>query len=151
MKRLLYIIAAMMTYSVSVQAQTSSDTILTDTLDIRFSGMPYKVYCEITSILNNYTAQTTVEVNFGQSQTQNNTLVDNEGRPIVFNSNIDAMNYMSRRGWEFEQIYIDKLSGKDSDATRICHCIMSKFVNPDNPINEGFKVKAQFKKRKDRK
>lgn len=40
-------------------------------------------------------------MDYGQESLAKNTLVDENGKPIYFNSVIGMLNYMSERGWEF--------------------------------------------------
>lgn len=71
-------------------------------------------------------------------------LVDDEGKPLKFNSMIDAMNYMAQRGWEFEATYP---VGK-GDLTY--HWLLSKTITNGKSITDGFTTKRQFKEaRKD--
>ena len=55
-----------------------------------------KVYCEIVGTSKMFSKKLTIEVDFGQESTlfSRETLVDENGKPIVFNSMVDAMNYM---------------------------------------------------------
>ncbi len=47
-------------------------------------------------------------VDFGQAASyfEDKSLRDENGNRIVFNSMVDAMNYMGRDGWEFVQAYV---------------------------------------------
>ncbi|MBO7313597.1 MAG: hypothetical protein J6U48_05155 [Alistipes sp.] len=55
---------------------------------------PYTVYCSLSGA--SYS-----QIDYGQESLLRNTLVDEDGRAIYFNSIIGAMNYMSARGWRF--------------------------------------------------
>lgn len=51
----------------------------------------------------------TVEIDFGDERKffADNRLKDPAtGKPRAFNSMIDAMNYMGKQGWNFEQAYV---------------------------------------------
>lgn len=57
-------------------------------------------------------------IDFGQ-QTKAfgyNWLKDSEENKILFNSSIEALNYMTSRGWEFVQAYT---SGEDNKCTHL--------------------------------
>lgn len=69
-------------------------------------GIPEYVYCEIVGSQKMFTTRINVVVNFGQKlKVFDNRLRDNHGRLREFNSMIDALNYMSRQGWEFVQAF----------------------------------------------
>ena len=55
---------------------------------------PYTAYCSMSG--GSYS-----QVDYGQESLVKNTLVDEDGRPIYFNSVVGMLNYMSERGWEF--------------------------------------------------
>lgn len=76
MKRIFTIVAALMMV-VSLSAQ-----------------QPYTAYCSMSGA--SYS-----QVDYGQESLVKNTLVDENGKPIYFNSVIGMLNYMSERGWEF--------------------------------------------------
>lgn len=76
MKRIFTIVAALMMV-VSLSAQ-----------------QPYTAYCSMSGA--SYS-----QVDYGQESLAKNTLVDENGKPIYFNSVIGMLNYMSERGWEY--------------------------------------------------
>lgn len=55
---------------------------------------PYTAYCSMSG--GSYS-----QVDYGQESLVKNTLVDEDGRPIYFNSVVGMLNYMSKLGWEF--------------------------------------------------
>ena len=55
---------------------------------------PYTAYCSMSG--GSYS-----QVDYGQESLVKNTLVDEDGKPIYFNSVVGMLNYMSERGWEF--------------------------------------------------
>lgn len=76
MKRIFTIVAALMMVA-SLSAQK-----------------PYTAYCSMSG--GSYS-----QVDYGQESLVKNTLVDEDGKPIYFNSVVGMLNYMSERGWEF--------------------------------------------------
>lgn len=91
-----------------------------------------KVYCELLGTQKFLSTKVTVQVDFGQ-QTKffsDNRLVDEKGEVIVFNSMVDAMNYMGTMGWEFEQAYVVTL-GSGAGGSNVYHWLLSKFVGED--------------------
>lgn len=109
---------------------------------------PYKVYCEIVATPKIFSNKINVELDFGQFSgfwSQDRQLVDDQGNTIDFNSALDAANYMARRGWELEEVFIvQSISGGDSGTTRY-HWVLSKMVTDDSQITEGLRTKGMKK------
>lgn len=101
---------------------------------------PYKVYCEIVSHARVLSNKVDVELDFGQASgfwTGDRRLYDENGKNIVFNSMLDAANYMARRGWELEEAFpVISINSGDSGNTSY-HWVMSKLVTDDSQITEG--------------
>ena len=95
-----------------------------------------RIYCELLGTQGLFTKKVTVSVDFGQQSRffSNDTLVDEKGDVIIFNSMVDAMNYMGRLGWEFEQAYVVTL-GSGSTSTNVYHWLLSKVVDEDGDTN----------------
>ena len=91
--------------SMQVQAQTSAEKVLIDSLNTLVISQ-YS-YCEIVGTANLIGTKVTIQLDFGQ---ENKFLADKrykdaDGKPIKFNSMVDAMNFMGNSGWEFCQAY----------------------------------------------
>lgn len=95
---------------------------------------PYKVYCALSARHSetSTTAISRVEIDYGQERLVRNYLVDESGKPLKLNSITAVANYMSKLGWELEDSYV---VGEDIDH---CVWIMSKYVNSDEEITDGF-------------
>ena len=109
-----------------------------------FAGAQQKVYCELLGQGKLFSSKVTVTVDFGQDQWQNNKLVDENGKKIVFNSMIDAMNFMGKLGWEFEQAYVITV-GSGSSAQNVNNWLLSRYIGDGEAIDEGIKTKSQYK------
>ena len=103
MMKNVFLSAALMLLSISAFAQTAEENLFSGPED--FDTYPREVYCEIESytkrILTNKVA---VKVDFGQEadfRYKDSRLVDENGEDIIFNSIVDAANYMAKRGWIF--------------------------------------------------
>ena len=109
----------------------------------------YKVYCEIIGQTHSLSSKVDVELDFGQSYSfwsSDRRLFDENGKKIVFNSMLDAANYMARRGWELEVAFpVVSISSGDSESPEY-HWIMSKMVENDAQITEGLKTGDMLKK-----
>ena len=93
---------------------------------------PHTAYCSLSGA--SYS-----QIDYGQKSLLRNTLVDENGEAIYFNSIIGAMNYMSERGWMF--MYEQKnysQSVLDSDNISVSTTlIFSKQVTAPEQITEG--------------
>ncbi len=109
---------------------------------------PYKVYCEIVATPKLFSNKATVELDFGQYASfwsADRQLVDEDGNIIIFNSALDAANYMARRGWDLEEVFIvQEMSNGNSGTTRY-HWVLSKMVTDDSQITEGLHTKGMNK------
>lgn len=106
--------------SLPTKAQSATDTS---------SHKPY-VFSELigSSSLN---TKTRVVVDFGleHPNRKEKRLVDEQtGKIKVFNSMIDALNFMSAKGWEFVQAYVT-IDGKDSSTHWL---LKKKSSTPEN-------------------
>ena len=113
-------------------------------------GEAYKVYCEISCWSSALTDKKTVEVDFGQYShwlSGNKKLADETGKPIAFNSMMEATNYMARRGWTLEQAFVENRQSNGSSITPIYHHFMSKMVTSDDQIVEGIITVDMAKKK----
>ena len=95
-----------------------------------------KIYCELLGTQQFLSKKVTVQVDFGQESRYfaDNRLVDADGKVIVFNSMVDAMNYMGTMGWEFEQAYVVTI-GSGSGSSNVYHWLLSKFVGDEGDSN----------------
>lgn len=110
---------------------------------------PHEVYCEIIATTAGiFTNKISVEVDFGQSATyfsNDRQLVDEEGHTIVFNSLLDAANYMAERGWVFRQAYTITHFSKGDSGSPTHHWIMAKTITDPAEITEGLRTARMMK------
>jgi hypothetical protein len=61
------------------------------------------------------TSKVTVSIDFGQRMKffADNRLKGDDGKAVVFNTMVDALNFMGSRGWEFVQAYSAVLNGNN--------------------------------------
>lgn len=79
------------------------------TIGVHSQSNPQYVYSEIVGTAKFMSTKVTIEISFGQriKYFADNRLKDPQtGKPIVFNSMIDALNHMGKQGWELAQAYI---------------------------------------------
>lgn len=103
-----------------------------------------EVYCEIVGTGNLTGTKVKIEIDFGQenkfwTQYKDKFLVDENGKPVKFNSMVHAMNHMSKLGWRFKQaIVASEASGMGKQ--NVYHFILGKEVSSEDEINEGLKM-----------
>ena len=118
MKRFVFILASLIVFSLSASAQGR------------------KVYCELLGTQKFMSTKVTISVDFGQERKffGDNRMVDENGNVQVFNSMVDAMNYMGSLGWEFEQAYVVTVGG-GAGASNVYHWLLSKYVGEEGDPN----------------
>ena len=134
--------------STAAFAQEPEQSQEKDLLEAQQDVKPYKVYCEIVATPKFFSNKTTVELDFGQFSgfwSADRQLVDEQGNTISFNSALDAANYMARRGWDLEEVFVvQEMSKGDSGTTRY-HWVLSKMVTDESQITEGLRTKGMNK------
>lgn len=105
----------------------------------------YLAYAELLGYQKGlFSNKVKVNVDFGQNvsfwkASRDMRLVTEDGKDIVFNSMVDAMNFMGRCGWKFMQAYV-----VTEGTQNVYHWLLSKEVSNDEEIKAGFNVKADF-------
>lgn len=107
MKKALFLFAAL-----TCAGFGSAQNIMADTVP----ALPSCVYCEIMANHLPTHRDSGVLFDFGQKTgaLKYNYLTDAAGNKLLFNSGIEALNYMVCRGWEFVQAYT---SGENNSLT----------------------------------
>ena len=107
MKRVLFLLAALAYAGLGSAQSIEADTLPT---------LPPHVYCEITAHHLPTHRDNGVLFDFGQKTEvlKYNYLTDAAGNRLLFNSGIEALNYMVCRGWELVQAYT---SGEENSLT----------------------------------
>lgn len=106
-----------------------------------------KYYCEIKGTERELTSGLKIVFDFGESQVYSlwsglknkQKLVDENGKEIEFNSMVDAANYMSEKGWNFQQAYTSLYSGYV-----IHHWIFYKEADTKEKAVEGIMTKETY-------
>lgn len=128
MKKIL-LLALFAVFSLGVNAQNYKN-----------DGKPYAFYCQLVGF-KNLAAQLRLKVLWNNMQDENN-LRDENGKKIEFFSMVDAMNYMSKRGWD----YVECVTYKEG-TSNVVHYIFRKFVTNDEEAKEGLYFESDFKKK----
>ncbi|RWX00515.1 hypothetical protein [Flavobacterium cerinum] len=133
MKKLLLIMLAISAFSYS-QTKEERQKILDKkkamaTYSPRDSlNYPVK-YCLLMATSKFLSPDVDLEIDYGQDATyfEDKKIRDRNGKKILFNSVIDALNYMSSIGWEFVNAYVITVGNQN-----VYHYLMkNENVNPD--------------------
>ncbi len=103
-------------------------------------GKPYAFYCQLVGF-KNLAAQLRLKVLWNNMKDENN-LRDENGKKIEFTTMVDAMNYMSKRGWD----YVECVTYKEG-SNNVVHYIFRKYVTNDEEAKEGLYFESDFKKK----
>ncbi len=104
MRNFLFILMAFI-FTVGVYAQEAK----TKSEESQLIEQKKYVYCELMGREELLSAKVTVDIDFGQKVSfwnRDRRYKDENGKPISFNSMVDAMNFMGSLGWEFVQAYV---------------------------------------------
>lgn len=92
-----------------------------------------------------FTNKVKVTIDFGQNvsfwKPGDMTIVDENGKDVVFNSMVDAMNFMGQCGWDLVQAFVES-----EGSNKVYHWILVKEVNSDEEIKAGFNIRADVRK-----
>jgi hypothetical protein len=85
-------------------------------------------YCELVGTGRFLSNKVTVQIDFGQITkffSDNRYKDPSTGKPVIFNSMIDALNFMGKDGREFVQAYIIS-EGSGSTSQNVYHFLLKK-------------------------
>lgn len=107
----------------------------------------HKTFCQIVGTGNFLGTKVKVQIDFGQYtpyfSKYKTFMVDDSGEKIEFNSMIDAMNYLAKFRWKFEQAYVITVNN-GIGMQNVYHWLLSKDVESDDEIREGIMTKQDF-------
>lgn len=81
-------------------------------------GDPKFIYCTLKAQNRILSNKVTITLDFGDRMRTfaDNRLRDKRGKPIIFNTVVDALNFMGARGWDLVQAYATVSPGSDSQV-----------------------------------
>lgn len=104
-----------------------------------------KTFCQIVGTGKVLSAKIRVQIDFGQKRSYwnqyKNFMVDETGKRIEFYSMVDAMNYLAKFRWKFEQAYVVT---NESTNQNVYHWLLSKDIVSDDEIREGIITQKDF-------
>jgi len=109
-----------------------------------------RYYCEIKGVEKDFSSGLKIVFDFGNNPVYSawgglknkQKLVDENGEEIPFNSMVDAGNYMSDKGWNFQQAYTSVYGSQ-----AIVHWIFYKDAESPEKAIEGIETKETYKKK----
>ena len=85
-------------------------------------------YCELVGTARLLSNKVTVEIDFGQATrffSDKRYKDPSTGKPVIFNSMVDALNFMGKDRWEFVQAYIVTI-GSSTSSQNVYHFLLKK-------------------------
>jgi hypothetical protein len=98
--------------------------------DIKSDSIKF-TYCELVGSTRLLSNKVTVQIDFGQATKffSDKRYKDPEtGKPVIFNSMIDALNFMGKDKWEFVQAYI-VTEGSGTSSQNVYHFLLKKLTS----------------------
>lgn len=96
-------------------------------------------YVELLGYESMLSTKVKVMVDMGQNQNKTNyKLRDENDKPIKFNSMVDALNYMTKRGWE----YVNSFPVTHSNQN-VYHYLLKKYIAKDEEMQEGLNLEKE--------
>ena len=101
-----------------------------------------KAFCLIRASEGLLKKQVSIQIDFGQKVKafQVDGLVDENGKALLFNSPMDALNYMSSLGWEYEEAFAITVGNQN-----VYHFLMSKVIEDGVDVMEGLNTHLKHK------
>jgi len=117
MKKAVIIVCLLFIVFFDLQAQTVNDVPIKD-IDVE--------YVQIVGTSRILSNKITVEIDFGQENKlfadKDTRVKDANGKNMIFNSMVDALNFMTKNGYEFVQAYALNMGGNQN----IYHYLLRK-------------------------
>ena len=109
----------------------------------------HTVYCEIMQFNPAGLGASVISVDFGNKGADE--LVDENGKKIKFNSSIDVLMYMEKRGWNVVSAFSVIHDPGISKAVPVVHYLMKKIISDYSEIMNGIHTKKATTQQKQKK
>lgn len=128
MKKIVIVLAMMMAVCCA-QAQS-----------VNQPGEKYPVYCSVKGYNFWGVGKVKVQLDLGNKSSSFESLLDESGKQIKFNTMMEVINYMAKRGWELDKVcfFTEGMS-----KTNVANYIMKKYVTDDSEIRAGISTQAE--------
>lgn len=103
-------------------------------------GEKYPVYCSVKGYNFWGVGKVKVQLDLGYKTSNFETLLDENGKQIKFNTMMEVINYMAKRGWELDQVcfFTEGIS-----KTNVANYILKKYITDDQQVREGLNTQAE--------
>ena len=125
MKKLLFFFALLLA-SIFVKAQDTIKTV-----------EPYYFYCQVRGVMQ-ISGRIEPSKIIWSGEKKEMVLTDENGRDLWLDNMADVMNYMSKRGWELDNVFV-------LDHNSWFYYIFKKKVTSDEEAKAGLYFKTDFK------
>ena len=88
-----------------------------------FGQKPRQAYCEVIVWSHHIMFNAAVSFDFGMQSNNTVLLYDSKNQPLRFITGMDAVNYLSKRGWRLVSTYYELISESES-----AHYVMEKLL-----------------------
>lgn len=128
MKKIVFVLAMMMAVCCA-QAQS-----------VNQPGEKYPVYCSVKGYNFWGVGKVKVQLDLGNKTSNFESPLDENGKQIKFNTMMEVINYMAKRGWELDQVcfFTEGMS-----KTNVANYILKKYITDDQQIREGLNTQAE--------
>lgn len=102
-------------------------------------GEKYPVYCSVKGYNFWGVGKVKVQLDLGNKTSNFESLLDENGKQIKFNTMMEVINYMAKRGWELDQVcfFTEGMS-----KTNVANYILKKYIKDDSEIRAGISTQA---------
>lgn len=100
-------------------------------------GEKYPVYCSVKGYNFWGVGKVKVQLDLGYKTSNFETLLDENGKQIKFNTMMEVINYMAKRGWELDQVCFFT---EGMTKTNVANYVLKKYITDDSQIREGLKT-----------
>lgn len=104
-----------------------------------YGQKPRQAYCEVIVWSHQIMFNAAVSFDFGMQSNNTVMLYDSKNQPLRFITGMDAVNYLSKRGWRLVSTYYESISESES-----AHYVMEKTITNEKQVKEGL-VMRQIK------
>lgn len=100
-------------------------------------GEKYPVYCSVKGYNFWGVGKVKVQLDLGYKSNSFESLLDENGKKIKFNTMMEVINYMAKRGWELDQVCFFT---EGMTKTNVANYVLKKYITDDSQIREGLKT-----------
>lgn len=101
-----------------------------------YSQKSRQAYCEVIVWSHQIMFHAAVSFDFGMQSNNTVMLYDSQNKPLKFITGMDAVNYLSKRGWKLVSTYYESISESES-----VHFVMEKNITDEKQVRAGLNMR----------